>query len=119
MSRDRGAAIVEYALILPVAIMLGVSGLFFALAMADEIRLQHAVSEAVYLLEDEAGYLIESAGGEMECFWKGTGPGGCFDDGIDHLTRVQVVAVGRTWHPPMFGSVTPRAEATAVDMHAP
>lgn len=112
--RERGAVLVEYALILPVAVMLGVSGLFYGLAMVSDLRITHAVSQGVQLEEADAGALVLMAGGTLECYWQGTGPGGCFDDGLDGLERRQAVAVGETYHPPLFDPVTPRAEAVGV-----
>lgn len=117
--RDRGAVLVEYAIILPLAVMLGLSGLYYGLAMVDDLRLTHAVSQAVYLDQADAGTLIDLAGGTMACYWYGTGPGNCFSDGLDHQTRVQIVAHGSTWNPPLFDPITPRAEAVAVDLGAP
>src|SRR5690606_14722780 len=118
MRRERGAIIVEYAIILPLAVMLGVAGLFYGLAMVSDLRITHAVGQAVYLDEVDAGTLITMAGGSMECWWYGDGPGGCFEDGLDHQYRVQVVATGTTYRPPLFDPVTPRAEAVAIDMGA-
>lgn len=107
---DTGAVLVEYALILPLAVLLSVTGLFYGLAVLEEYQLTATVTEAVHLVEDDASDLIESAGGDLVCYWAGEGVGGCYDDGIG-VARVQVVAEGKTWHPPLGAAVTVTAEA--------
>ena len=94
--------------------MLGVSALFYGLAMVNDLRLTHAVSEAVHLAEDDAAAMVATGDGSMTCYWSGTGPGGCFDDGLDSLDRVQVMGEGKTWSPPLLDPVTPRAQAVGV-----
>lgn len=121
LAGDRGAVLVEYALILPLAVLLSVTGLFYGLGVLDSIRLERAATEAVHAShEDTAGDLIAQAGGSMACYWAGDGPGGCFPDDLDGLPRVQVVAEGnKTYQPPLGSKITPTAHAVALREETP
>lgn len=115
LGRERGAVLVEYAIILPLAVMLGVSGLFYGLGVLESIRLEHAATEAVHVHEDTAATLVEQAGGTLVCFWAGDGEGGCFPDELEGLDRVQVVAESvKTYQPPLGARIVPTARAVAV-----
>lgn len=116
--RDRGVALVEAALVLPLIALLLAGGLGLGLAMVADVRLSHAAAQAAegaaagILEEDDAAALVESAGGAMSCFWTGTGAGGCYDDGLD-VDRHQVVAE-TVVVVPFIGEVRPTARASAL-----
>lgn len=111
---EKGVALIEAALILPVLALLLVGGFFLGFATIDQMRLERVAGDAALLPEAEAEKLIESGGGgrgtgaTMVCYWQGLGIGGCFDDGLD-IHRTQIVARGRTWQLPI-SSVTPRVQ---------
>jgi hypothetical protein len=105
--RDRGAVLIEAALVLPILITLIVSSLIFGLAVTDDIRLERAAADAARLPESEARQVVESVGGTLVCYSES---GECFDDGLT-IDRVQVVAEGRTWSYPT-GTITPTAHVS-------
>lgn len=116
---EHGVALVEAAVVLPVLVLVVAGGLILGLATVADVRLEQAVGEAArgaaagVVEEDAAGELVAGGGGTMTCFWSGSGPGGCWDDGLD-VDRVQVVGTGPTFQIPFGGTVTPSARAVGV-----
>lgn len=108
--RDKGVALVEAALVLPILFTLIIGGLFYGLATIDQIRLERTVGDAALLSESEARQWIREIEATMLCYWQGTDAGGCFEDGIT-IHRTQIVARGRTWHLPTH-SVTSRVQVS-------
>jgi hypothetical protein len=105
---------IEAAFILPLLLLVVIGGLILGLATIDDMRLERATADAAApnISEVQARRLVRQVGGTVTCWWRGTGPGGCFRDGlvIQQLERTQIVSQGRQWCYPT-GCVTPSARA--------
>lgn len=93
-----GGVLVEFAILLPILVLLLLGGIMFGLATIETVRLERVSGDAALLDELEARAMVATVG-TMICWWQGEGAGGCYDDGLS-LARTQVVSVGREWvHP--------------------
>lgn len=117
MMKERGVALIETAVVMPLLIMVVLAGAGLGLALVAQIRLQAAVEAAAVgvasgtLGEDDAGALLEVTGGELTCLWVGVGDM-CSDDGLD-FPRVQLRGA-MVVELPFFGEFHLEAETVKV-----
>ena len=117
-ARERGAVLVEFAIVAPVLVLLIVGGVLMGAAMYQRMVLQDTLQQAMSSLtyEDEIARAVEARGGRLVCFEVLDESGGepCYADGFDGLRRAQAVAEGFRFEVPFFGPVIPRASVTDI-----